>query len=321
MTQAGIAPLTPAYEPDDSGEPVFSWGPRNRQRLFNALAAAWPPPWENGPLLPLESLAVHGAGHVDLSSPQGRFELLALAVLLAAKVRTDVAVHTFLVLRQQGLMDCRRLVADPEACECAILEILLSDYRALTVKEQKARALVRNARLLVERYGGDLLNVHAGAGQFSATLSNLQFFSHISSRAPWIAREMRRFGLWPEMPPEATRVLDFPVRLALWRLGLVEGSGQMKEIPLAHFAQAAEDVPDLLPLYYQGTRRCMRRDPAVCRDQCRVLRFCQRRPGALRLGLLGVARQRPDAAEAAGKGQAEAKDSSGPPGRQDAGVG
>lgn len=218
---------------------------------------------------------------IELGHAQGRFELLCLAVLTGAKVQANVALKTFLLLRKRGLLKLEDLLGRPYECEAEILDILEKEYRALAVKSQKAAAFVRNARVVAERYGGDPLNVHDARGSADSeevgrqTVEKLQFFSHINSRAYWICREMRRFGLWSSIDPRSGHTVDFPVRLSMWRLGLVGlRSDATQDIRLMEYTEVAKALPDLLPFFYQGERRCKSPAGGRCQDGCHVRDFC-----------------------------------------------
>lgn len=266
--------------------------------VMERLAAAWKPPYEattTWSAVPYQDGRYEGPGFregalrerpdrciaIELGSAQGRFELLCLAVLTGAKVQPDVALKTFLRLRQSGLLRFEDLLSRPSQREAEILALLEKDYRALAVKAQKAAAFVRNARVLSERYGGDLLAVHepgADADPEEAgriTVEKLQFLSHISSRAYWICREMRRYGLWPNIAPRTGHALDFSVRLSMWRLGLAgQYSDAANDVRPAEYQEVAKALPDLLPFFYQGECRCKSAEGGRCHEGCPVSDFC-----------------------------------------------
>lgn len=271
---------------------IASLGPVTYRRAFavmERLAAVWKPPYETGAAWSAAIDREDGRGAagvaksvvIELGKAQGRFELLCLAVLTGAKVQPQVALKTFVRLRETGLFDLGTLLSRSSECEAEILGVLEKEYRALTVKSQKAAAFVRNARLVAERYDGDLLAVYDPGGETDVeeagnrTVEKLQFFSHINSRAYWFCREMRRFGLWPRIAPRSGHAIDYPVRLALWRLNLVgEGLEATEWLRPADCVEMAKALPDLLPFFYQGERRCKHPDGGRCRDGCQVSGFC-----------------------------------------------
>ncbi|MGE5508451.1 MAG: hypothetical protein ACM3RP_08235 [Chitinophagales bacterium] len=216
---------------------------------------------------------------LDLSNPEGRFTLLLLAILLAAKVQEAAALKALGTLAERGLTQRERLAARAKADEEAVLEVLQQHYRALANKAQKAAALFGAAERITVKYGGDLLNVREPGQPWQATLQALQEFPHLKSRAFWLCREMARHGLWPDLEPQACSAVDAPVKLALWRLGYVgHDAAFLREIPAAECLKAVDRFfsGDTLPLFYQGENLCRRGQPRLCLEECRVARFCLR---------------------------------------------
>lgn len=216
---------------------------------------------------------------LELNTPEGRFNLLLLAILLAAKVQEAAALTALKALCERGLNFRERLVARAKADEEAVLEVLQQHYRALANKAQKAAALFAAAERITAAYGGDLLNVRQVGQPWQLTLQALQEFPHLKSRAYWLCREMARHGLWSDLEPQACSAIDASVKLALWRLGYVgHDAAFLREIPAAECLKAVDRffAGDTLPLFYQGDNLCRRGQPRLCLEECRVARSCLR---------------------------------------------
>lgn len=238
------------------------------------MTAAWPLQAEESGTLRF----VRGKNvvEIDLGGEQGRFELAALAILCGAKVKESVAYDTFNALRERGLlrMDtvCEASPEDREAME----GILKERYRALTHKGQKVAAVIEAARKIRADYQGDLARVRQGE-DWRATLTALQAFPHIKSRAFWICRELRRHGVWPGLDHRACSAVDTSVKLALWRTGFVGREALfLRDIPASACLAAIDTYFDgnSLPAFYQGERLCRRNDGATCETACRVRKDC-----------------------------------------------
>ncbi|HEX6970976.1 MAG TPA: hypothetical protein VF234_02010 [Limnochordia bacterium] len=214
---------------------------------------------------------------IDLGTAQGRWELLALAVLSAARVRESIAEEAFSALREEGWLLLDRLTGDERASEEAITAILERRYRAVVSKRAKAAALVRNARRLSSEWGGDLqaLYRHA-AGDERVLVAALQRFDQLHSRALWLCRVMAIHGGWA-VGPTATRFLDAHVRRPLERLGFLAGGRSSG--PIQHH-QAWEAIDryfegDTAQLYRHGKELCAHDDVTLCRAHCGLIDACR----------------------------------------------
>lgn len=215
---------------------------------------------------------------IDLNAPQGRSEMLVLAVLKAAKIREGVAEKAFLALRSEGLLAQERLVeADPADIE-RVETILREQYRAQISKRAKTEALFQNQRRLVEDWGGDLHHVYlAHRGDGSAIVTSLQQFQQIASRAVWLCREMAAAGVWKGLAPESTAYLDIHVRQPLFRLGLAKTCKGTSWENIRQECMYAIDQyfdGDLIALARHGSTLCRQEALHVCQTECTVNRAC-----------------------------------------------
>lgn len=242
------------------------------------LEAVWRDYTPPRPVYSLEVPLRYGEkpAEIDLGTVEGRRELMALAVLEAARVHPEVAETTFLELRRRKLLEQEVLLASA-AGEKEIAAVLAVYYRALADHRQKAVAIVKNARLLKERFGGDPANIYFQVGgTWSRVLEELQGFAQIKNRAFWLCREFCRHGIWPRTNPKAYLLVDRHVRTALWRLGFVGRMAQsLREVSLAECREKIETYfTDTLPLFYQGRERCRTAEYWACREKCQVKGVC-----------------------------------------------
>jgi hypothetical protein len=189
---------------------------KDLREVAEMMALAWPVQVEESRVLRMNRGRVQVA--IDLGTRQGRFELAALAILCAAKVRESTAFETFSALNEAGLLHVDAIgaasVTDATGAvdaaaglagreyRAAIEGVLQTHYRALAHKGQKAAAILTAARKVATEYGGDLAN--AGEERdWRGTRAALEGFPHIKSRAAWVCREFRRYGVWPELHPRA----------------------------------------------------------------------------------------------------------------------
>lgn len=213
---------------------------------------------------------------IDLRTLTGQWELLALAVLLAAKVKERVAETAFLALREAGLLDLARLARGGLDERQAIFSVLREHYGGPISKEAKADALCANARRLVDRWGGDLSAVYRAAeGDDRLVVAELQRFQQLHSRALWLCRVMTVYGGW-SMGSQATRFLDAHVRRVLGRLGFVTEGSRPWSASQAGCWEVIERYfdGDTTALYRHGKELCAADDLAVCRSRCGLLPFC-----------------------------------------------
>ena len=211
---------------------------------------------------------------VDLSTPQGRWELLALAVLLGAPVARYRVEETFCALRRQGLLALEQVVAAEGHWVQAVDVVLETWYRGPVRRTAQRDRLVRAARVLVEQFGGDLQRIwELAAGDVERCRQLLrQSFDGVDRLAGWMLREMGRKGAWPDAHRHpAALYVDVHVRRVLENLGLLEAGSSLREAErrvLAAFGGVGT------ALFYQGRERCGRRSLAVCLKHCTVSQFC-----------------------------------------------
>jgi len=228
--------------------------------------------------------------HIDLTAPQGRWELLALAVLLAARVSETVAEITFQSLKDRGLLDLWRLYQASATDIQQVHEIIALEYRAFTPRERKAEALIHNAGLLINGYDGDLDNIYRSylAGR-RETVDNrkgvglpglskmIAQFTQVGQRSRWLCRTMHEAGLWTQAELGDRYFIDNHVYRAALRLGLIT----------AHtpWTLAKEEIDEVVarlfegdPIYLyklgryfclpaKGQKECW---PCPCRKNCRA---------------------------------------------------
>lgn len=223
---------------------------------------------------------------IDLTNAQGRWELVVLALLLAARVSEAVAEYAFVLLREGGLLSFGRVLAQTPVDMIRMREILEAEYRALIDRSCKISAIYSNARLLEQSYRGDLQNAylqhtHQGAAcdGKSASLNllrSLRQLHQINNRAAWICRTMAEAGLWVNLPPEATAYYDRHVRCALYRLGLIDDTSVSGAVSNNSEVAVRELFGgDTIPLYRMGRFLCLPADPDLCTAKCAVTRFCR----------------------------------------------
>ncbi|MBI2915137.1 MAG: hypothetical protein HYY08_04335 [Firmicutes bacterium] len=227
---------------------------------------------------PLPVLSFSSASDVDLRSSQGRWELVALAVLQGARVTEPIAEDTFLLLRSAGLLEISRVAQAERRDSEEMLDLLKRHYRGLTSKDAKLAALVANARIVQEKWSGDIGGVLApAAGGPERLLENLRQLKHVKGRATWIARELKRRGVWPGIPDELCAFIDSPVRLALAKLGLVRpGVVKPRDLSREECLEAVKRYFNFntVPLLHQGRTLCSTENLAVCAARCPVSDLC-----------------------------------------------
>jgi hypothetical protein len=231
---------------------------------------------------------------IDLTTQQGRWELVVLALLLAARISETVAEHTFHLLRECGLLVFDRVLKQGLADVTQTQEILQTEYRALINRNRKVMAIYANAKWLKEHYQGDIQNIYDSCFNVTTTQSEdaadlyeeeatsagkeltrcLRQLHQIDNRARWICRVMKEAELWPLVPVESTIYFDRHVRCVLQRQGLVSSG------PLKDQLQDAEDAigylfgGDTIGLYRLGKYLCQKHDPALCKEKCCLYESC-----------------------------------------------
>lgn len=225
-----------------------------------------------------------GRAEVDLTTAQGRWELLALALLRAARVREEVVAATFSALREAGLLNLERLAKGGDAVRREVERHFALHYKALGSKEAKIDALIANARRLKDVWGGDLNNLYEAASGDEELLAELRRFRHVNRIALWVCRTLRAHGVWPRVGPRASAYHDRAVRTPVERLRLAETDGSEPfELEVDSGQRRAEKTEavvaswfagDVLCLYLHGSTLCLQDDPNVCYAQCPVSSWC-----------------------------------------------
>ncbi|MFF8102368.1 endonuclease [Streptomyces sp. NPDC016640] len=130
-------------------------------------------------------------------APQPLYRLLVLAQLLSARIRGPVAVATARALHEAGLRDPRRMAGAKRRERVDALG--RGGYRRYD--ERTATQLSDAARLVTERWGGDLRGLRAQAdGEVAELRRLLQEFPGIGPAGAGIfLREVQR--VWPEAAP------------------------------------------------------------------------------------------------------------------------
>lgn len=243
---------------------------RNIARLLGSIADS------GSGMMPQKGLVPCLHEHIDLSTAQGRWELLALAVLYGAPVKEDVAERAFLGLRSAGLLDLHVLAPAGEGTMQAVLRCLKETYFARTSKEQKAQALRSNGQLLLQRWGGDLMQLYCEAeADGDLVISHLTEFHHVRKRAPWIALMMCRGGLW-SLPTGHICFVESGVRTALAKLTITRKrpvrEGELTDKECDYVIQRYFQG-DASGLAYLGRTSCKRESLADC-TPCRLRPLC-----------------------------------------------
>lgn len=229
-----------------------------------------------GPMFEIGELAI------DLATPEGKWELLVIALLRAARVKEETVAETFHALKTQGLLsiDCLAVrVEGDDDVRSRVLDVFHRSYKALGRKEAKVEALFFNASLLVDRWDGDLNNLYEAADDDQALIAMLQEFRQIRRVALWIGRTLRVHGVWPDVGVEASRYVDRFVRLPIERLGLTTDPHESQGFP--QIAEETAEVVaslfggDVVPLYLHGYTLCAQNEPRVCLLECPVAAWCR----------------------------------------------
>ncbi|WNM31642.1 endonuclease [Streptomyces sp. Li-HN-5-11] len=152
------------------------------------------------------------AGITVSDTPQPLYRLLVLAVLLSARIRGSVAVATARALSTAGLRDPRRMAAS--AWQDRVDALGRGGYRRYD--ERTATQLGDGARLVTERWGGDLRRLRREAdGDIPRLRELLQEVPGLGpAGADIFLREVQH--VWPEVAP----YLDAKALSGAERLGL-----------------------------------------------------------------------------------------------------
>ncbi|WP_055494193.1 hypothetical protein [Streptomyces sp. TP-A0356] len=155
-------------------------------------------------------------------APQPLYQLLLMALLLSARIRASIALAAVRALHEAGLRDPRRMAeADWQERVDALGR---GGYRRYD--ERTATQLGEGARLLTERWGGDLRRMRKEAdGDVPALRGLLQEIPGIGpAGADIFLREVQR--VWPEVAPH----LDAKALAGAERLGLPKDPGKLVEL-------------------------------------------------------------------------------------------
>lgn len=256
-----------------------------------AVARALVRLWSRRP--PVSTLQRYGEA-IDVTTPAGRWQLLALAVLLGAPVRRESAEETFCQLRRQDLLQPHLVAEAPPGWREAADAVMARLYRGPVNRVRQRERLTRAARVLQERWGGDLDGLYREAEKRPDQAATLlrRSFEGIDRLAAWLVREMGRLGAWPGAHRHPAAFFADPfLREAAANLGLLEaaaGGGvepAARDFPGGHGAAGQEAGLrwvvahhfqwDSTVLSSHGREFCHARNAAVCLSRCPVARYCR----------------------------------------------
>ena len=221
---------------------------------------------------------------IDVTTPEGRWQLLALAVLLGAPVRRESAEETFCELRREGLLDLRLACEAPASWREAVDAVMARLYRGPVNRARQRERLSKAARVLLERWGGDLDALYREAQSRPDRAASLlrEAFEGIDRLAAWVVREMGRLGAWPGAHRHpAAFFADSFLKEAAVNLGLAterrdDGTpsrsgweADIRSVVERHFGW------DSTVLSSHGKEFCHGRNAAVCLSRCPVARYCR----------------------------------------------
>lgn len=212
---------------------------------------------------------------IDLTNPQGRWELLALGVLLAARLSETVAETAFEALRRHGLLDLGVMLEKRPEDMRQLSEVLGVEYRGIVDRGKKASALYENAQRLHELYDDDLNTLYEQSHASARVVGLLQQFKQIHNRARWVCRCMHEAGLWTDLSKGEILYCDAHVRRALARLGLVDNS-QTWAVVKEQMQSVVEEIfdGDTSSLYRLGRYMCLSSGPQPCNNECSLTDLC-----------------------------------------------
>ncbi|MEW1658065.1 endonuclease [Streptomyces sp. NPDC093707] len=155
-------------------------------------------------------------------TPQPLYQLLVVADLLSARIRASVAVAAARALFGAGLRTPRRMADAP--WQRRVDALGEGGYRRYD--ESTATRLGDGARLLLDRYGGDLRRMREAAdGDLGALRGALQELPGVGPAGSGIfVREIQ--GVWPEFAP----YLDAKALQGAQRLGLPDDPGALARL-------------------------------------------------------------------------------------------
>ena len=167
--------------------------------------------------------------NIDISTPQGSFELLISGVLYAARVKEELAKRTFFQLRENGLLDLERLAKREKKDEEKVVQILVESYRCQFSKKAKKDAIFDNAKRVKYLCDGDLSTIYFKFEKNSKKTFEFLGNFHINAKRSYICREMRLRGPWKDFEGKYCCVPDVHVKRALVKTGLAEFDGERAE--------------------------------------------------------------------------------------------
>jgi endonuclease III len=174
------------------------------------------------------------AGITLRDTPQPLYRTLVLASLLSARIRASVAVATARALYEAGLRDPRRMAESPR--QRRIDALGAGGYRRYD--ERTATQLADGARLLTERWNGDLRRMRDEAdGDLAKLRTLLRELPGIGpAGADIFLREVQR--VWPGTAP----YVDGKALSGARRLRHPEDADRQASLPGALDRRVAEDV-------------------------------------------------------------------------------
>jgi endonuclease-3 len=180
-----------------------------------------------------------------------------LVVTILSQNCTDVAA-----LRAYDTLD-QKIGVSVSALSRARVRSIENAIRVAGLYKQKARALKRLAKLISERYQGDLSSVLARS--FAQARDGLQEFPNVGPKTADVL-----LSIWGR----PTISVDTHVNRVSKRLGFARGKAKYEEVRAALMQVFPEDHYRSVPLYFMalGRKVCKARRP-LC-PQCPVNRLC-----------------------------------------------
>ena len=143
------------------------------------------------------TFAAEAGARIELNTPAPLFRLLCLALLVSARISSQVAMSAAKALVKAGWTTPAKLSGSTWEQRTTVLN--RSGYARYD--ESTARYLQRSTDLLVERYGGDLRRLRDESGGDVSELSErlIQFTGIGTVGAEFFLREVQ--AVWPEVMP------------------------------------------------------------------------------------------------------------------------
>lgn len=219
-----------------------------------------------------------GEASIDLKTPQGRWELMALALLKGARVKVNVVEETFVELKKRGLLEFETVIREAPETRQAVAEVLEQTYKALGHKQAKLDALFVNGKMLYDTWQGDLNNIYLRyRGEDAKLLKQLRSFRQIDQIAFWICRTLKVHGVWPYVGSKCVAYMDRYTHIPVERLNLARSDLSNDLRGIAHVVGGVVSElfdDDTIPLYLHGLNLCSQDDVAVCLSECPVSAWC-----------------------------------------------